>query len=278
MEKKDLELLKIRSIVQVLFIFLGVLLTEMLAAVLWNAVCVLLHYIPDDGTRLMQMSVVSSLLITAWCGYLYYHSPWRIRPFDYRQAFTVRTLVSAVGIAMGGCILLTFLLSALQSCFPQFFAEYNKTMGQFEQGERMVTLLHVLLIGPVTEELIFRGAMFDRLRLACSFWAANVLQAALFGVFHMNLIQGLYAFAWGILLGIIYQAAGSILVNILAHMVFNLTNYLMGWLFPPGRAVSTVWYAGTFLAGTVFFAVGLCYTIRVCKQVCAEQENDDRDA
>lgn len=277
MENRDLELLKIRSIVQVLFVFLGVLMIQVMSAALWNVVSAMVRYRTDESTKMMQMSVISAILIALWCGYLYYHSSWRVRPFDYRQAFTVKTIGSVLGIGMGGCIILTFLLSFLQSIFPQMFAAYNKVMNQFEEGEMLITFLYVLLLGPLTEELIFRGVMFDRLRLSYSFWVANLLQAAIFGAYHMRLIQGIYAFGCGILLGMLYQMTGSILTSILAHMIFNATNYLLGWLFPAGREVSVPMYIGIFLFGTVSFAVALWYTIRVCKCGGIIYENKNQD-
>ena len=92
-------------------------------------------------------------------------------------------------------------------------------------------LLYVLVLGPAAEELMFRGAIFDRLYLAFPFHIANFLQAVLFAVYHKNLIQGLYAFFFGLLLGVLHHTGGSIWNNILAHMLFNATNYLMPVLY-----------------------------------------------
>lgn len=262
MEPKTLKLLRIRSLAQVLMILLGVILVQILCAALWMAVSALLHAATDPGTKLMQMSLLSALLTMVWCGMLYYRSTWRIRPFDYRQAFSGKMVPSILGIGLGGCIVVALLLSVLQMLFPQFFAEYQQTMNQFEQGETILTLCYVLLVGPVTEELIFRGAILDRLRLAYPFWIANLVQAALFGLYHMNLVQGIYAFLCGVLLGLVCRTTDTILASILAHITFNATNYLLEYLFPADRAVSVPQYLGTFLVGVVCFAAGLWYTIQ----------------
>lgn len=262
MEPKDLKLLRIRSLAQVLMILLGVILVQILCASLWMAVSTLLHVTIDSSTKLMQMSLISAFLTMVWCGMLYYRSTWRIRPFDYWQAFSGKMIPSILGVGLGGCIVVALLLSVLQMFFPWLFAGYQQTMNQFVQGETIFTLFYVLLVGPVTEELIFRGAILDRLRLAYPFWIANLLQAALFGLYHMNVIQGIYAFLCGLLLGLVCRTADTILASILAHITFNATNYLLEYLFPADRAVSVLQYLVTFLAGVVCFAAGLWYTIQ----------------
>ena len=90
------------------------------------------------------------------------------------------------------------MLSLLTAVFPQAFQNYTKLMSNFESGNMILTLGYAVLIGPVSEEMIFRGAIFDRVYTVFPFWKANIIQAVLFGVYHMNIVQGLYAFCLGI--------------------------------------------------------------------------------
>lgn len=260
MEQNNLRILRIQSLAQSLGIVLGAILIQILCAILWMGNSV---NEPDVSTKLMQSSVIGASLTVLWCSIFYYQSTWRIT--DYRRVCSIKTAISILGLGMGGCIVVALLLSFLQSIFPRLFEGYVETMNQFGRGEIVITLFYTVGIGPMMEELIFRGAIMDRLRAAYPFWVANLLQAALFGIYHRNLIQGIYAFLWGILLGLVYQATGSILANILAHIIFNATNYLLGWLFPTGRVVSVLTYIGIFLLGVIFFTAGLWYTIRAYK-------------
>ena len=57
--------------------------------------------------------------------------------------------------------------------------------------------VYTIILAPVGEELVFRGLTYRFARKALPFWGANILQAALFGVMHLNLFQGLYAFFLG---------------------------------------------------------------------------------
>jgi len=55
--------------------------------------------------------------------------------------------------------------------------------------------------------------------------AANIVQAAIFAFFHINLAQGIYTFGLGLLLGYVTYKYKSILPSILLHMFFNLLGF-----------------------------------------------------
>ena len=103
-----------------------------------------------------------------------------------------------------------------------------------------VTLAYAVFIGPVSEEMIFRGAIFDRFYIGFDYWVANILQAALFGLYHMNLVQGLYAFCLGIVLGVIVKATGSILCSMLTHIIFNGTSYILPIVLGSGNNIINI--------------------------------------
>ena len=124
----------------------------------------------------------------------------------------------------------------------------------------MLTLVYVLVIGPISEEFIFRGAILDRLNLVYPFWAANLFQAFLFGLYHGNFWQGLYAFALGCLLGLVRMAVGSIVANIILHMTYNAASYLLQIIFAEdgaaqrtGLIVLTVLSVAGLAAGILLF-------------------------
>ena len=65
-------------------------------------------------------------------------------------------------------------------------------------------------------------------RRALPFWAANLMQAVLFGIFHMNWIQGIYAFVLGLVLGWICEKGGSIYFSMFFHILFNFWGTIIG--------------------------------------------------
>ena len=60
-----------------------------------------------------------------------------------------------------------------------------------------------------------------------AFWIANVVQALLFGLMHGNIVQGLYTFATGLVLGFLYWRLGDLRYPILLHFGLNASSYLV---------------------------------------------------
>ena len=82
-------------------------------------------------------------------------------------------------------------------------------------------VFYVCLAGPIIEEIIFRGAILNRLsRHGVNF--AIVTQALMFGLFHGILFQSFYTFFMGILLGYIalrYSLKWAMVVHIVNNSV-----------------------------------------------------------
>lgn len=280
-EQKNWRVVQIRTVLRALLLFLGVLLMQLLASMVCVVVYILVqgaknHNMVEaakiltgqmqSSTFLMWVSIVSAAMSLVWCGVLYYRSDWRKRDFSYRQAFSVKNVSGLAAVGIGGCIVLSFALTLLAGIWPEFFQKYNQVMNQFQTGDLAVTMLYVLLIGPAAEEMIFRGAMLDRFYLAFPFWIANAFQASLFGLYHMNLIQGIYAFCLGLILGLVRQVTGSIFAAMATHIMFNGTSYLLGVIFPENAPVNPGLFWGIFILGIVLYGGGLWYYVKEYKK------------
>lgn len=89
-------------------------------------------------------------------------------------------------------------------------------------------LLRLAVIDPLAEELCFRGVSLTAFeRHGLPFWAANLVQAALFAAFHFNIVQSAYAFACGLVLGGLRQRDG-IVSSAIAHCTCNLSGVILG--------------------------------------------------
>ena len=81
-------------------------------------------------------------------------------------------------------------------------------------------LLFLVVLAPTYEELLFRRALIDRMRLYGE-KRAVVTSALLFALFHGNLAQFFYAFALGLLFGCIYLRTQKLRWSLLLHMLVN---------------------------------------------------------
>ena len=86
----------------------------------------------------------------------------------------------------------------------------------------LLMMIYSVCLAPIGEELVFRGVTLRIARRTFPFWIANIIQALLFGIFHMNPIQGCYTFILGLILGYICEKGGTIYHVILFHFLFNL--------------------------------------------------------
>lgn len=100
------------------------------------------------------------------------------------------------------------------------YAELVETSGLNEYSP--VWAVATLILPPLVEETIFRGLIMQYLRRAgACFVAANLIQSILFGIFHMNVVQGIYTSVFGFLLGYLAWRYQSLLVPMAMHALFN---------------------------------------------------------
>ncbi len=93
-----------------------------------------------------------------------------------------------------------------------------------------VRILFVVICAPIFEELIFRKFLVDR-AVRYGEGVAVVLSGLMFGLFHGNLAQFIYATTLGMFLAFIYVKTGKIIYTIALHMFVNFLGGVLGvWI------------------------------------------------
>lgn len=99
-----------------------------------------------------------------------------------------------------------------------------------------VMLLMIAVIGPLSEEFVFRGVAFSGYKKDGSLMGAVILSALIFGLMHMNFNQAGYAFVIGIALALLMVATRSIIAPMFMHFLINAqsvcTMYLTDYIQP----------------------------------------------
>lgn len=96
-------------------------------------------------------------------------------------------------------------------------------------GEEMLAIastipgmLAIAIVGPIAEEIVFRGALIGKLRQkGLGPWASILISAFMFGVVHGNPIQIPFAMITGVILGIIYIKTESVVLCSICHILNN---------------------------------------------------------
>lgn len=103
------------------------------------------------------------------------------------------------------------------------FTGYSEVSEQAFSGQPVgLMILVVGIIGPICEELMFRGIVFHKLKDWVKPQAAIAISALLFGIYHGNVVQFFYATCMGVMLAIIYDKTGTLWISIVAHIAANL--------------------------------------------------------
>ena len=158
-------------------------------------------------------------------------------------------VLGIVLLGFGAQIVVSIVLNLVLPLFPDVMTSYESLMEDTGlASEGIFTLIASAVLAPLVEEFTFRGIVMQfSLRAMCQqwtgrltreslarmrvmpqqFWLANIFQAAVFGIMHLNLVQGLYAFVLGLLLGWVFWRTGRLRWCIGLHAAFNFSGYVL---------------------------------------------------
>ena len=126
-------------------------------------------------------------------------------------------------------------------------------------------------ISAIVEEVVFRFLLYNRLRRSCGRVAFGVVASAfLFGVYHGNIVQGVYAFVIGALMALVYIYFDSFLAPVLFHGLGNAVIFICNMI---PEAYEIVFSPFMFL---VFGLITVAGSVFLC-QWCFGKQKEFRD-
>ena len=78
------------------------------------------------------------------------------------------------------------------------------------------------VVAPFAEEVIFRWLIYLRLRDSMKIGRAAVISGLIFGVYHGNIVQAIYATLLGIMFAYILEMSGNLWSSVLLHIGANI--------------------------------------------------------
>jgi len=146
----------------------------------------------------------------------------KLRGFELRDFFglhkpKMRAFAVALALWIAWMAITELVLHALGQGAPDAWPDYPAS----------IVLLRVLaigILGPIAEELIFRGVIYGRIAPKLGPWIAIVLIAIVFGLIHTRYDAAIIAVVTidGLLFGIARYKTGSVYTPIAMHMLGNL--------------------------------------------------------
>lgn len=184
-----------------------------------------------NSSELLMIITVLATFTTVVVGVLWYRKFKPVTDFNLKEVVNGKLLLAMACLGVSLQLLISMCLNAVYPILPQDMLEqYSELISQLIGGNIWLSLLATVILAPLAEEFIFRGITMKKAENIMSFMAANVLQALLFGLYHLNWIQGTYAFVFGLILGFTAKYFHSVWAAILLHAFVNGSAELLSLL------------------------------------------------
>lgn len=169
-----------------------------------------------DGTGYILASLAGLVMVFLWKGDSLFRESFR-----YQRSMTGASLLQLLCVFMACQLcgsLLNTLIELLLRCFGLTASAAMEVASMMESSPTM--LLYACLLAPISEEIIFRGAILRSFQPFGKRFAI-VFSAVLFSLFHGNIAQIPFAFLAGLVLGYV-AAEYSLTWSIVLHLFNNL--------------------------------------------------------
>ncbi len=165
--------------------------------------------------------IISSILTIAIYVSSYHGIVGKIKKVT-KQEFAMAILTGFIVLSINMII-----VTMVNYIFPNMIKEANEITKLLTNSNVFFSILCVVILSPVLEELLFRGIIYDELRTILPATPTILIQALLFALYHGNLYQGIYAFIIGIILGFITYKENNLTLTIIIHSINNALSMLI---------------------------------------------------
>lgn len=138
---------------------------------------------------------------------------------------------------------------------PYLFSGYEEVNDAIYGGSIVLQILGAGILGCIVEELSLRAITYNRMKHYWGRKTAIVFSAAVFGIYHLNVVQAVYAFILGLFFAWVYDRYETIWAPVTAHMSANLFVLLLSGSEVIMNAMSTLIGYCLFTCGSllIFF-------------------------
>lgn len=194
---------------------------------------------------------------------------WReLLPFS---PFPVRIILPLIPLLLGLSVIVSEADNVLRFYMPM--PAFVARMFQDIRSGGVSTFVTLVLVAPLTEELMFRGVILGGFLKRYSTMKAVVYGAILFALFHIIPYQYFGGLMAGILLGLLMVRTRSLYLCLLVHAMYNASSAYLGRVLPvdipgftgiPGEVPSGIFQPLWFDAvGMMLFVLGCVGLVKV---------------
>ena len=227
--------------------------------------------IEKTSSLTLALSMFAGFLLMAF--YLYkagYISKERVT----WSPISVSYLLYSIIIAVSSIIVIDFLMSAMP-WLPNWLEDSFNILQSGWFGIACVAVL-----GPILEELLFRGGVTKVLLKKYTPAQAIIFSALIFGVFHLNPVQIVGASLMGLLLAWVYYKTASLIPCILMHIVNNTLSVYLNFEYPNAEYMRDIAGGNSYYAAVAAAVVLIVITYLLMRKTTVaynwrQEENTD---
>lgn len=152
---------------------------------------------------------------------------------------------------------------------------YSKVSERIYSGNILLVEIQTVLLAPLSEELFFRGVLYQGLIPCVGKIAAAIVSLLFFGLLHGNLLQGIYAFIMGITIIFLYERFQSLWACIFFHVIANFISFIGTKTYMLDVLFSSKWAIILFIILSVMlFVISI---IKIATNDCYYKYKSNRD-
>ncbi len=179
---------------------------------------------------------------------------------DYPGKIKITDLLLSVVLMLLGSYSLNNFANLIN--LTSYSSSYSEIETSFFSGGILMELAAFVILAPLAEELLYRGVVFLYIKRTLGTWPAVVVSALLFAIFHMNLVQFVYALFLGFYLGILMERSENLWVPVAGHAAANALSVIRG---ETGLLSMDIIGFNAYIGSAVAaFAVSLCIAVYIC--------------
>ena len=149
--------------------------------------------------------------------------------YGYRSVFFAKYLL-IIPFAAAFMYAANCLVALIEIFVPSIAHSFDDAAKAIYGADMWIQIVTAVLLGPIVEELIFRGLMYIRLKRMFGQGVAAFVTGLLFGIFHWNISQGIYAFLFSYAAIFIYEKYKNICAPIIMHIAANAISVLVSFM------------------------------------------------
>ncbi len=225
-------LLMIQTIAQIPFLIIAsveVLSEEGAGGDIFEAVEAILElFMNKYSTYMYLLYVVAGIIVfLIW----YYNGFVKKSPrVKLNEIFGTKSIIAAISTAIGLYFFINAVMTLISFLMPSLIDSYNEMIESVGVvSNDFITIVYAIILGPVVEELCFRGVVFGFLeKSGVKPIVIITVSGVIFGAVHLIPVQVVYAAVVGMFLGFLRYRYRSVLLTITTHILFNLTGTYIG--------------------------------------------------